>query len=257
MTLHGTLSAPVQDKLGRRCGPRYHHLQREFARRPVEIRQTATFFGDSAMSADSTAGAFGLCPDRAELPRLLKQANSPETAVANEARRAIFAFLWDTHLSFIQQHARKDWGNGISTQSLAMIVIAEMLGEIDRFTDIDHLCNSFRLRIVGRAIDGQRRRVLQRQAAESWSYSRAKVDPKSHTDELIRLDMVKEMMQALRAHNRDWAAVIELRYLATNVQDTTFAAIGRALGVTDSTAHEWFKNAMEWLQQRFPEHRML
>ena len=147
------------------------------------------------MKPHSTVGVFGPCPDRADLPKLLEQAKL--MAVVKEAHRAIFAYLWDTHLAFIQKHARQDWGNKISTQSLAHDVVTEMLDGIESFTDIEHVCSSFRQRIMGRAIDHQRQRVRQQEAADRLSYSLSKRDPQSHTEELERLDLVQRMIQAL------------------------------------------------------------
>jgi len=198
-------------------------------------------------------GAFGPCPDRAQLPALLEQAKSKDLDAAKKARGAIVAYLWDTHLAFIQKHARQDWGNGISTQSLALNVITEMLGEFEEFINIEHVCKSFRRRIVGRALDRQRTRVRQRKAAESLTDSLKRKDSTSHTDELERLDLVQHMIQALREHNPDLAAAVELRYLAADGTDTTFIAIGRALGVADSTAHERATKGEEWLRQNFPQ----
>jgi RNA polymerase sigma factor (sigma-70 family) len=204
-----------------------------------------------------TARVFGPYPDCEDLPRLLELANSADSPVAKEAQGELFSYLWHTHRSFVENHSRRDWGNRVTTQDLVMTVITEMLGGFGRFIDIDHLCASFRFRIVRRAIDCRKRRVLQRQAADNLSDYAHKADPKSHTDELERLDLVEHVMQALREHNPKWAAATELRFLATDDTDATYAAIGQALHVAYATVRAWVENALNWLKETYPHFRLV
>ena len=208
------------------------------------------------MGADFSESAFGPCPDEADLPRLFESANSADIGVARAAQAELFAYLWHTHQPFVSWQARRDWGNGLSTQDLALTVIRQMLVDFEGYSDRNTLSLAFRRKIVSRAIDHYRRQVRQRRAAERWSNSRGAAEPKEHTDELERLDLVGQMIQALREHNPKWAAAIELRYLAVDDSCETYKAIGRALGVTDTTAQDWVTRGTDWLRAKYAGQRL-
>ncbi len=205
------------------------------------------------MSEDLFSDACLPCPNPDEIPALFALAKSADATLGNEARGKVFAYLLRTHEPFIRLHARKDFGNGLSTQDLALTVVREMLPTLDRYECYDHLRNVFQHKIANRAMDQMRRCIRSKVAIQELTDTLDEQDSSSHTAELARVDLVEKILEALQAHNADWAAVVKLRLLATVGHDATFAAIGQALEVPAATAWTWFKNAGKWLALRFPD----
>jgi RNA polymerase sigma factor (sigma-70 family) len=199
----------------------------------------------------------GQCPTPEEIPELFALTKSTDPGIAKEAQGKVITYLLATHEQFISHHARKDFGNGLSTRDLAMTVVRELLPTIDRYSDYQSLQCVFRLRVAARAIDHLRRCVRMRRAMQESIDSSDEQDPKSYSAELERIDLIQQALKALEDHNPKWAEVVALWLIAADRSDPTFQAIGQEMGVSRPTAKKWFEEASAWVANRFLELKSL